>query len=71
MDEADPKDNAGLVERKKYCVNSPDIVLIGRPHTDVFHIYKLIPPGIDVSIKLMPNDYKFLIMCGDGDNLGP
>ena len=45
MDEAEPKDNTGLVERRKYCAESPDIVLIDRPHADVFHIDKLIPPG--------------------------
>ena len=49
---------------------SPDIVLIGCPHADVFHIDKLIPPGIDVSVKFMPND-KFCIMSSDADNLGP
>ena len=71
MDEAEPKDNTGLVERRKYCAESPDIVLIGRPHADVFHIDKLIPPGIDMSVKFMPNDDKFCIMSSDGDNLGP
>ena len=71
LDEADPKDNTGLVERRKYCAESPDIVLIGRPHADVFHIDKLIPPGIDVSVKIMLNDDKFCIMSSDGDNLGP
>ena len=71
MDEAEPKDNTGLVERRKYCAESPDIVLIGRPHSDVFHIDKLIPAKIDVSVKLMPNDDKFCIMSCDGDNLKP
>ena len=71
MDEAEPKDNTGLVERRKYFAESPDIVLIGRPHADVFHIDKLIPPGIDMSVKFMPNDDKFCIMSSDGDNLGP
>ena len=70
MDEADQEDNKGLVEREKYCAESPEIVLIGRPHVDVFHIDKLIPPGIDVAIKFMPNDDKFLFMSADGDNLG-
>ena len=51
INEADSKDNKGLVDRKKYCAESPEIVLIGRPHVDVFHIDKLIPPGIDVAIK--------------------
>ena len=70
MDEADPKDNTGLVERRKYCAESSNIVLISRPHADVLHIDKLIPPGIDVSVKCMPNDDKFCILSSDGDNLG-
>ena len=37
----------------------------------MFHIDKFIPPGIDVSVKFMPNDDKFCIMSNDGHNLGP
>ena len=65
MVKADQKDNKGLVEREKYCADSPEIVLIGRPHVDVFHIDKLITPGIDVDIKFMPNDDKFCFMSAD------
>ena len=71
MDEADPKDKNGLVEREKYCAESPEIVLIGRPHVDVLDIDKLIPPGIDVAIKFMSNDDKFLFMSADKNNLKP
>ena len=71
MDESEPKDNKGLLEREKYCAESPEVVLIGRPHMDVFHIDKLIPSGIDVAIKFLPNDDKFIFMTGDNDNLGP
>ena len=70
MDEAKPKENTGLVERRKYCAKSPDIVLIGRLHADVFHIDKLIPPGIDMSVKFMLNDDKFCIISSVGDHLG-
>ena len=44
MDEPEPKNNTVLFERRTYCAESPDIVLIGRKHPDVFHIEKLIPP---------------------------
>ena len=71
IDEADSKNNTGLFERNKYCVNSPDIVLIGCPHSDAFHIEKSISLGIDVSIKFLPNDNKFGCMCSDADNLRP
>ena len=42
MDEAEPKDNTELVERRKYCAESQDIVLIGSQHADVFDIDELI-----------------------------
>ena len=46
-------------------------MLIDSPHVDVFHIDKLIPPGIDVAIKLMLNADKFLFMSADWNNLIP
>ena len=63
-------DNKGLVERKKYCAESFEIVLLGRPHVNLFYIDKLILPGIDVAIKFMPNENKFLFMSADGGILG-
>ena len=71
MGETELKDNKGLLKREKYCAESPEVVVIGRPHMDVFQIDKLIQPGIDVAIKFMPNDDKFIFMTGDGDNPGP
>ena len=71
MDEANPKDKIGLVEREKYSAENFEIVLIGRPNVDVFHIGKLIPPGIDEAIKFMLNNDKFLFMSADVDNLVP
>lgn len=71
FDEDAPKDNKGLVARQKYCSESPEFVLIGRPHLDVFHIDKLIPPGIDMSLKFLPNDDKFIFMSTEGANFGP
>ena len=71
MDESEQMDNTEIVKRKKNCSESPDIVLIGRQHAVVFDIDKLILPGIDLSVKYMPNDDKFCIMSSDRDNLGP
>lgn len=71
MDEDTPTDNKGLVERKTYATDSAEVELIGRPHVDIFHCDKLIPPGIDMSVKCIPNDDKFVLMCGDAANLGP
>ena len=71
MDEAIPRNNTGLVKRRQYFAESLDIVLIGFPHADVFHIDKLISPGNDVSVKFMPKNDKFWIISSYGDNLGP
>ena len=71
IDEDAPKDNKGLVARQKYCAESPDIILIGRPHVDMFHIDKLIPPGIDMSMKFLPNDDKFIFMTTEGATFAP
>jgi hypothetical protein len=71
IDEDAPDANKGLVSRRKYCVNSSEFILIGRPHADMFHIDKLIPPGIDLSIKFLPNDDKFILMTTEGANFGP
>ena len=48
-----------------------EIVLISRAYVDALNIDKLIPPGIDVAIKFMPNDDTFLFMFANKDNLGP
>ena len=37
----------------------------------MFHIDKLIPPGIDLSMKFLPNDDKFIFMSGEGNKFGP
>ena len=70
MYDDEPMDNTTLFERRQYCADSPDIGLIGRPHADVFHIDELIPPGIDISVKVMPND-KCSIKSSNEDNLRP
>jgi hypothetical protein len=37
----------------------------------MFHIDKLIPPGIDMSMKFLPNDDKFIFMSSEGATFGP
>ena len=71
MDEATPKDNKGYVERKKYADGSIEIELMGRPHVDMFQQNKLIPPGIDMHVKLVPSDDKFVLMSAEDDAVKP
>lgn len=67
MDEATANHNKGLVERQKLAAESREIELTGRPHLDLFQQDKLIPPGIDMTVKLIPSSDKFVLMCGDAN----
>ena len=51
--------NAGLNARAATFARSTLVELIGRPHLDVFHQEHLIPPNIDLHMKLIssPNDF--------------
>ena len=46
--------NAGLNTRAVTFATSTVVELVGRPHLDVFHQDRLIPPGIDLHMKLSP-----------------
>ena len=52
--------NAGLKTRAVTFVTSTLVELVGRPHVDVFHHYRLIPPAIDLHIKLISAADSFL-----------
>ena len=47
--------NAGLNARAATFATSTVVELVGRPHSDVFHMDRLIPPEIDLNLKLMPS----------------
>ena len=71
MDDVATADNKGLVERKKYAADSAEFILEGRLHVDMCHMEKLIPPGVNMHIKLIPNDDRFVLMSDDAVNLAP
>ena len=52
--------NAGLNARAATLARSTLVELIGRPHLDVFHQERLIPPNIDLHIKLIPSPNDFV-----------
>ena len=52
--------NAGLNARAAIFARSTVAELIGRPHVDVFHQDRLIPPAIDLHLKLMPSANNFV-----------
>ena len=52
--------NAGLNGRAATIARSTVVELIGRPHLDVSNQKRLIPPNIDLHLKLMPNSSNLL-----------
>ena len=52
--------NVGLRTRAARFARSTVVELIGRPHLDVFHQDRLIPPGVDVHLKLIPAANNFV-----------
>ena len=41
------------------------IELYGRLHLDIFQQGKLLPPGLDLSLKLIPSDDKFVLLSSE------
>ena len=54
------RNNAGLNARAVNFARSTLVELIGRPHANVFHQDRLIPPKINLNIKLMPSPNNFV-----------
>lgn len=54
-------ENTGIVERGRGYANSVTKTLIGRPHLDLFHQERLIPPNLDLFFSFVPNDNKWLL----------
>ena len=52
--------NAGLNARAATFARNTLVELIGRPHLNVFHQERLIPPNIDLHMKLIPSPNDFV-----------
>ena len=52
--------NAGLNARAATFARITLVELIGRPHLDVVHQERLIPPNIDLHMKLIPSPNDFV-----------
>ena len=53
-------ENTGLKDRATMFAQSKVVELVGRPHVDVFQQDRLIPPGIDLHMKLVPAANNFV-----------
>ena len=52
-------DNRGLATRATMFAESKTVELVGRPHLDVFQQDRLISPGVDLHMKLVPAANNF------------
>ena len=58
-------ENVGLVTRAARFATSTVVELIGRPHMDVFQQDRLIPPGVDMHLKMIPSASNFVCKSAD------
>jgi hypothetical protein len=55
-----------LTRHKWICGADMVLTLFGRPHGDLFHQDLDIPDNVDISLKFIPNDVKFVLNCATG-----
>jgi hypothetical protein len=55
-------ENSGFVARNKLAAGSPTVVLLGRPHADLFHQPLDLPPNCGLTLKLTPSPAAFHLM---------
>ncbi len=58
----DGNDNDGLTKRRKFVENSKEADLYGKIHSDLFNVDRLIPSGVNISIKLVRSKDAFALM---------
>jgi len=57
-----PDPNAAFVARQKWAGGSPTVILLGRPHVDLFHQPLDLPPNCGLTLKLTPSPTTFHLM---------
>ena len=63
FEDADPKGaNAGLVKRETWMATNVTRVFMGRPHLDLFHQPKLIPPNVDLKFRFVPQKSEYVLI---------
>ena len=59
--------NDGLKTRAAQFAKSAIVKLVGRPHLDLFHVDKLIPPNCDIMLRFVPAKSAFVLIGADGN----
>jgi hypothetical protein len=55
--------NKGFLARKKWLVDGKTLVLVGRPHADIFHQDLDIPDNVNIRLTFTPNENKFVLLA--------
>jgi hypothetical protein len=55
--------NKGFLARQKWMANDKTLVLMGRPHADIFHQDLDIPDNVNIRLTFSPNEHKFALMA--------
>jgi hypothetical protein len=55
--------NSGFLTRLKMTTNDATLVLMGRPHADIFHQDLDIPDNVNIRLTFTPNENKFVLMA--------
>ena len=63
------KTNTGLTTRAATLAAKATRVLIGRPHIDLFHQEKLIPPNVDIKLRFIPSKPEFILIGKNNKDL--
>ena len=62
VQQGQPAPNSGFVARQKIIDGSRQFTLVGRPHLDLFHQDRDIPPGCTIHIKFTPSTPAFALI---------
>ena len=66
LDETDPNNNTGLLERYNYFQESKIVEICTRIHSDIFHQGRLLMNGLPIKIVLHRNKHPFMLMAAAG-----
>ena len=62
--------NSGFKTPGRKYADSTVITFLWRPHLDLFHQYKYLPPTCSIKLRRIPNEYAFYLKKhSDGEEL--
>ena len=68
MESRDAANNQGFGSRKEKIARSREVEMMGQLNVDLFLQDRLLPPGVDFKIRLIPSKASFNLMCANQAN---